>query len=429
MIQLPVRRFMMIGAIALAVLVGGFGLWSVLAQINGAIVSNGQVALRNNRQVVQHPSGGVVADILVTEGDLVARGDILIRLDAAQIQSDLAMVEAQYFALLARRARLEAERDDTTTLIFDPMLLQTANTEFAALMAGQKQLFAARQETALHFADQLAQRRAQIASQITGIRAQQAALATQHALTLRELADQQSLLRNGLTQTSRVLALQREDAVLSGRSGELIALAAQAAERMAEIDLQLQSIGSSRREEALGELRDVQTAEMELAERRQALIRDLARRDIRAPVSGFIHDLRVFAPQSVIRPAEHILFVIPRDEPLVIVSPVETSDIDRVFVGQDVILRFSAVSQRRLPDLSGSVTRLSADVFRDENTGLAHYRTEIAIQHDNIGHLPADLRLLPGMPVDVFIQTGARRPLDYLLEPLAYYFRRSLRDG
>lgn len=424
----PVRRYLIIGTATLAVLVGGFGTWSVLAQINGAVITSGQIEVDRNRQVVQHPFGGVVADILVVEGNSVAEGDLLIRLDPTDLQSELAIVEGQYFDILARRARLEAERDDAATLVFDPILLNAGTPAAAELMQGQERLFAARLETSLQSIHQLTQQSAQIASQIRGITAQQTALETQQGLIAHELADQQSLLDRGLAQAGRVLSLQREQASLLGRVGELTAQAAQAAERMTEIEIQVLALASARREEAISRLRDLQFNQLELAERRQTLLRQLDRLDIRAPVAGVVYAMQVFAPRSVIRPADPLLFLIPQDRPLIIAIQVQTTDIDQVFVGQDVTLRFSAFDQRRTPELAGRVTLLSADAFADDVTGQSYYRAEVQVNAGEMQRLPADLTLMPGMPVEAFIRTGDRSPMDYLIKPLADYFIRAFRD-
>jgi len=273
----PVRRYLIIGAATLAVLVGGF--WHMVGAGADQWRGHHQRPDRGGpqRQVVQHPFGGVVTEILVVEGDAVATGDLLIRLDPTDLQSELAIVEGQYFDILARRARLEAERDDAAALAFDPILRDAGTPAAAELMQGQERLFAARLETSLQSIHQLTQQRAQIASQIRGITAQQTALETQQGLIARELADQQSLLDRGLAQAGRVLALQREEASLQGRVGELTAQAAQAAERMTEIEIQVLGLASARREEAISRLRDLQFNQLELAERRQTLLRQLDR--------------------------------------------------------------------------------------------------------------------------------------------------------
>ena len=424
----PVRRYMMTGTLALAVLVGGFGTWSVIAQIDGALITSGQIEVERNRQIVQHPDGGVVAEIHVSEGDTVNEGDLLIRLDATDLRSDLAIVEGQLFEIMARRGRLQAERDDAVGLHFDPLLMEMARSDSAELLEGQESLFAARMETSRQSTEQLTQQRAQIASQVTGIAAQQTALSVQRDLIARELADQQSLLDRGLAQTSRVLALQREDASMLGRLGELTALAAQAAERMTEIDIQILGIGSSRREDAITQLRDLQFDQLELTERRQMLLRQLDRLDIRAPVSGTVYGMRVFAPRSVVLPADPLLFLIPQDRPLVIATQVRSTDIGQIFVGQDVTLRFSAFDQRRTPELTGKVTLLSADSFQNESAGTSYYRAEIQLNEDQIQRLPTDMTLIPGMPVEAFVRTGERTPIEYLVKPLSDYFTKAFRE-
>ncbi len=247
-------RHLTIGGLALLILVGGFGTWAVMAQISGAVITTGQIEVDRNRQVIQHPDGGVVEEIIVDEGDTVAVGDLLIRLDATTLRSELAIVEGQLFEILARRARLEAERDGTTDLVFSDILLESDSPEVQTLMAGQIRLFEARLETSKSAVEQLTQQGAQIASQLVGIAAQQDALETQRNLIAQELRDQQSLLDRGLAQASRVLSLQREEASLLGNVGDLTAQSAQASERMTEIEIQVLGLSSTRREEAISQL-------------------------------------------------------------------------------------------------------------------------------------------------------------------------------
>ena len=422
-------KHLLLGVLTLVILVGGFGTWAVTAQITGALITTGQIEVDRNRQIVQHPDGGVVEEILVDEGDSVAAGDLLLRLDATVLQSELAVVEGQLFELVARRGRLEAERDDNESITHDPLLLNSENDDVSDLLAGQDRLFQARLETSRRSVEQLTQQRAQIASQLTGVEAQQAALATQRQLIAQELVDQQSLLDRGLAQASRVLALQREEASLLGRAGELTAQAAQAAERMTEIEIQILGLSSTRREDAITTLRDLQYNELELSERHRTLTRQLDRLDIRAPVSGVVYGLQVFAEQSVILPADPVLFLIPQDRPLVIATQVEVIDIDQIFLGQEVTLRFSAFDQRRSPELKGKVTLVSADAFENENSGQSFYRAEVQLNEGEIERLPTDMTLIPGMPVEAFVRTADRTPMNYLLKPLSDYFVRAFRES
>lgn len=424
-------RHLALGLIVLLVLVGGFGAWAVTAQIAGAIVASGQIEVEQNRQIVQHPDGGVVADILVEEGDFVAEGDLLVQLDQTLLASDLTIVESQLFELMARRGRLEAERDGLDAPVFDVELLELAktNADVADQIDGQVRLFTARNTSLGQEVEQLGKRRGQISDQIMGIDAQLDALDQQVVLLGEELTSQQSLLDRGLAQAARVLALQRETASLQGSIGELLAQRAQAEGRMTEIDIETIQLSAQRREEAITRLRDLQFQELELAEQRRSLLERLTRLDIRAPASGIVYGMQVFAKRSVIRPADPVLYLVPQDKPLVIMAKVEPIHIDELFVNQGVTLRFSALDARTTPELFGAVQTVSADAFQDENSPLSYYRVEIQLNDGEQARLPEDTILIPGMPVEAFIQTSARSPLEYLVKPLADYFAKAFRES
>ncbi|EAP78275.1 type I secretion membrane fusion protein, HlyD family protein [Roseovarius nubinhibens ISM] len=411
-------------------LLGGFGSWAVLTNIAGAVIANGQIEVDQNRQVVQHPDGGVVAEILVDEGTAVEVGDVLIRLDATQLTSQLTITENQLAEFMARRGRLEAERDGRSEITFDPMLLSVATraNSAQAMMDGQIRLHAARAETIAQESEQLEKRRQQTQDQIGGIVAQRRALARQIELIGEELTAQQSLFDKGLAQSSRILALQREEARLSGTLGELDASKAQAEGRITEINIELLRLTSARREEAITTLRDLQFRELEMHEQRLALSEQLSRLDILAPVPGIVHGLTVFAPRSVLRPADPVLFIVPQDRPLVIAAQVDPLHRDQVFVGQEVSLRFSALDQRETPELFGQVAQISADAFEDEATRLAYYRAEITLSDEERARLPEDVKLVPGMPVEAFIRTSDRTPIYYLTKPLVDYFTKAFRE-
>lgn len=427
--DLSVRRPVVAGVTAALVLVLGFGLWAALTRISGAIVVQGQAGDLSDRQVVQHPDGGVVSEILVKEGDTVEPGQLLIRLDAQDLQSELAVVEGQLLEVLARRARFEAERDDAATLAFDPLLTDTQNPVAPELMEGQERLFEARKDSESQEIEQLSRRREQIADQIDGIRAQQAATEEQIGFIEQELVDQQSLLDRGLAQAARVLALAREKADLEGQRGELIAGQAQAEGRITETDIEILRIGTTRREEAITRLRDLQFNEIELGEKRRQLLSRLDRLDIRAPVAGVIYGMQVFAPRSVIRPADAVLYIVPQDRPLVITAQILPIHIDQIHVGQEVALRFSAFDQRRTPELFGQVVQVSADAFTDQQSRASYYRAEIALNEGEIDRLPAGMTLIPGMPVEAYFGTDARTPFEYLLKPFLDYFTKAFRES
>ncbi|WP_120499283.1 HlyD family type I secretion periplasmic adaptor subunit [Roseovarius sp. EL26] len=424
------RKPLTIGLLSLLILVGGFGTWAVMANISGAIIASGRIEVDQNRQIVQHPDGGVVEEILVDEGDVVAIGEILVRLDPNELQSELSITESQLFELIARRGRLEAERDGNEAIEFDTLITTIAenNPDAADLIAGQKRLLAARAESIKNEIDQLEKRSGQIGNQIEGLKAQQTALGRQHELITKELADQQQLLDRGLAQATRVLALQREEAGLLGQMGDLEAQKAQAEGRITEIDIEVLKLDTTRREEAISQLRDLQYRELELHEQRRALIERLSRLDIKAPVSGVVYSLQVFALRSVIRPADPVLYLIPQDRPLVINAEVETIHIDKLNINQDVTLRFSALDQRETPELVGKVVTISADAFENENTGQSHYRAEIILNEGEIKRLPEGTVLIPGMPVETFIKTADRSPIAYLVKPLSDYFTKAFRE-
>ena len=427
---LSARKSVLLGGITAAVLILGFGLWAVLSEISGAIVASGQLEVSQNRQIVQHPDGGVVAEIAVKEAQEVKAGDLLIRLDGALVKSELSIVEGQLFEVMARSARLEAERDDAPEPVFSGEIAELAKTrpEVAELIEGQRSLFVARRETVLKQSEQLQKRSAQIVSQIQGVDAQVAALTEQLDLIEKELTDQRTLLDKGLAQSSRVLALEREGSRLQGSVGELQSSRAQAEGRATEVELEVLRLAAVRREEANTQLRDIGAKVLELAERRRALTEQINRLEIRAPVSGTVLGLAVTTPRSVIRPADPVLYLIPQDRPLVINAQVQTIHVDEVHVGQKVRLMFPAFSSRTTPELWGHVVSVSADALVDERAQTAFYKAEIVLDEGEMARLEG-LTLIPGMPVEAFIETGARSPMAYLLKPFTDYFVNAFRES
>ncbi|GGX58481.1 HlyD family type I secretion periplasmic adaptor subunit [Tateyamaria omphalii] len=422
---------LIIGFFGLFGLLGGLVAWATLTEIAGAVIASGRIEVDQNRQVIQHSTGGIVSKIEVKEGDSVEAGDLLVQLDVKQMRSSQAIVEGQLYEFMARRGRLEAERDDKDEITFDPKLLEVAATwpDVQELVTGQENLFYARRESIESQAEQLAERAAQTRNQIKGIEAQELSLARQLELIEQELEAQQSLLERGLAQASGVLALQRQQASLDGQIGELAASKAQSEQRITEIEIEVLRLTSGRREEAISRLRDLRTRELELIEQRQALLTDIERMEIRAPVSGIVYNMRVQTPRSVVRAADPVLFLIPQDRPLVIAARVDPLHIDQIVTGQAVNLRFSALDQRTTPELVGEVALVSADAFEDENVGASYYRAEIVLSPGEIDKLNEGQVLVPGMPVEAFIRTADRSPLAYLIKPMADYFNRAFRES
>ncbi len=425
------RTPLTLGLLAVFLLVAGLGTWSVVTRLSGAIVASGMIEVETNRQAVQHPDGGVVDKIMVREGDVVEAGQVLIRLDRERLASELNIIESQLFKLMAQRGLYEAERDGAEEVSFDPELLAAADRqpEVNEMLDSNRRLFAQRSENLVTSTEQLGKRKGQIASQIEGLNAQLSALQAQLALVAEELEGQFKLQKQGLAQLPKVLGLQREQARLEGSAGEIVASIARSEGQITEIDIEIQKIRAQMREEAIGRLSEQEGNELELAERRRAILEQLNRLDIRAPLAGAVHELRVFGEQSVIRPAEPILFLVPQDQPLIIGVQVETIHVDQVHVGQEVVLRFAAFDTRRTPTIWGRVISVSPDAIQDERTGRSYYRARVEISEGEIGKLPEGSVLVPGMPVEAFLTTGERSPAEYLLKPLADYFATAFREN
>ena len=423
------RRPIWTGVLTIILLIAFFGGWGMMTTISGAVVAPGVVQVEQHRQSVQHPDGGVVAEIAVQEAQTVQSGELLIRLDGTQIKASLAIVEGQLFDAMARKSRLEAERDDLTELAFPAELTDLANSrpDGAEQIEGQQRLFVARLETQSAQIDQLGKRLDQIASQGQGIAAQMAAVSDQIVLLQPEIADQQTLLDKGLAQSARIMDLKREVARLDGNRGELQSNLAQSEGKATETKLQILQIKSARREDANTQLRDMGDKTLELAERRRALTEQVDRLEIRAPVSGIVLGLAVTTPHSVIRPADPILYIIPQDRPLIIIAQIPPIHVDEVRISQEVRVSFAAFSARTTPELVGTLTTISADAMTDQASQQSFYRAEITLEAGEMAKLK-DNKLVPGMPVQAYIGTGDRTPMAYLLKPFTDYFRMAMRE-
>lgn len=414
-----------VGFTALILLVGVIGGWSVTTRIAGAVIASGTIVVENNRQVVQHPEGGIVGAIGARDGDRVTAGQVLVRLDDTALASELAVADLQLVELGARRARLEAERGGAGSVTFPEALLASPVPAAAEQIEGQRKLFDARLETFGKERDQIAERVAQSRNQIAGAEAQRRALETQSTLVSAELADQETLLAKGLVPAQRVSTLKREAARLAGEIGRLAADVSQVKDQIAALEIEALKLASARREAATGELRDIQFRELELAEKRLGLKERQSRLEIRAPVAGIVYGSVVFAESAVIQAAEPLMYIVPQNQPLRVSTRVEAIHIDQIHLGQDATLRFTAFNQRLSPEIAGRVVAVSADVIQDQVTGVNFYRVDLLPEP---GRLEA-LVLVPGMPVEAYLKTEERTPLSYLTKPLTDYFGRAMREG
>lgn len=424
------RGPMIIGFTSLFVLIFGFGLWGAVASIAGAIIAPGQIEVTDNRQVVQHLDGGVVSEILVKEGDVVKAGDVLIRLDGTLLGTQLATTEGHLSENRAQRARLEAERDGAERPNYPADLLELAKSrpEVADQIEGQTKLFDARLEAYSKQLEQLSRQIDQIEAQIGGIDAQSAANAEELRLVDAELSRQGDLQKLGLAQAAAILQQKRQQADLQGTAGQLTSQRAEAAQKITEIEVQKVRLDVNRREEASDQLRQIAPDEIELTEKRRALLEQISRLEIRAPVSGVVLGLQVTTPRAVIQAAQTVLYIVPQDRPLMITAQVSPLNIDQVHPGQPVDLVFSSFSARTTPHLTGHVTVVSADSFSDKDKGTSYYRVEIDLPKSEIAKL-APRVLLPGMPVEAYIRTDDRSPLGYLTKPFTDYFNRAFRES
>ncbi len=425
-----VRPFLMLGWGTLIALALGLGAWGGLARISGAVIAPGTVEVDGNRQVVQHLEGGVIAAIHVRDGDVVEKGQVLVELEGDALRSELGIVEGQWYEILARRSRLAAERDLSDTIVFQKDLVERAATDpaVAELMAAQQQQFDARRKVHDEEEAQLIEQETQIQKQIDGLVALQDGTRSQITLLEREIKSQEELLGQGLTQLTRVLTPQRELARLRGSEGQVEAAIAENRGKIAEIAIQRVRLVSETREEAISELRDIEYREIELRERRLALRDQLGKLQLRAPVAGVVYGSTADTIRGVIRSAEPVLYIVPSDVELVVRAQVETIHIDKIHVGQEATLRFSAFDMRTTPEVQGHVVKVSADALEDPQTRMRYYRAEIDLTDDAREKL-AGLEILPGMPVEAFISTDERSPVAYLIKPLADYFTKAFRES
>lgn len=423
------RLPMWIGLASIFLLISSLGTWSMVTQIAGAVVATGTVKVESERQVVQHPDGGVVGTINVRDGDKVAAGDVLVRFDDTYLRSELAVVERQLLEAEARQIRLSAERDGLGVPEFTvPETFANLDPEWVqSQMDGQRNLFLARRQSLTQETRQLEEQTRQIENQIVGIEAQRDGLDIQLELILEESGGLSDLLAKGLIPAARVLELRREEARLTGEIGNLTARIAEARGRIAAINIEVIKLTDQRREQAIEMLRDLRFSEIDLTQRRLRLYEQLSRLDVRAPVAGTVFGTRVFALQSVVQPAEAMMYIVPGDQPLQVSARIDPIHIDQVFPGQPVTLRFSTFDQRTTPEINGLVERVSADTVTDEATGAQFYEAILQPDAAELAALP-NVELLPGMPVEAFLRTRDRTPLSYLTQPLTSYFNRAFRE-
>jgi HlyD family secretion protein len=422
------RRHVVAAVVVFLVLVVGVGGWGATAVISGAVVASGSLVVDSNVKKVQHPTGGIVGELRVRDGDRVHAGDIVVRLDETVTRANLAIITKGLDELLARKARLESERDGWDTIIFPAQLVAGASDpERAAVMDSERKLFNLRKTARNGQKAQLQERVTQLGEEITGLTAQQNSKTKEIALLERELAGVRDLWKQNLVQLSRLTALEREAARLDGERGQLVAAAAQAKGKIAETALQILQIDQDLASEVAKELREVDGKIGEFIERKVTAEDQLKRIDIRAPQDGTVFQLAVHTVGGVITAGDPIMLIVPEADNLSVEVKVNPQDIDQLQLNQKAILRFSAFNARTTPEIEGIVTRISADTSTDQRTGQSYYTIRIAMPAEQIERL-GNVKLLPGMPVEAFVQTGDRTMLSYLMKPLHDQVMRAFRE-
>ena len=427
-----IRKLNLIGLAVTVFLVGGVGGWAATTHLAGAVIAPGTVVVESSVKKVQHPTGGVVGEILVKEGSEVEEGQIVLRLDDTVTKATLGVVQSQLAELMAREGRLLAERDEAKTITFPAQLMSRRNDPSVAVaIAGEERLFESRRTARTGQRAQLRERVAQTNEEIRGLSAQQAAKETELELIGKELVGVTDLYQKNLVSISRFTQLQRDQTRLHGERGKLISEIARARGKISETELQIIQLEQDFRTEVLKDQRDAQGKIAELKERVTAAEDQLKRVELRAPRAGIVLQLAVHTVGGVISNAETIMQIVPHADELVVEAKVAPSDVDQVAPGTKAVVRIMAGNQRTMPEIAGVLTRVSADLSRDQQVGnqpaIPYYTIRISLPAEEVARLK-DIRLVPGMPAEVFIQTHERTPLGYLLKPLEEQLARTFRE-
>jgi HlyD family secretion protein len=411
--------------LAIALVVGGG--WATFVPLSGAVVIPGMVISETSVKKIQHSTGGIIADILVTDGMHVREGDILVRLDDTQVHSSFQVVTKQLEEISARISRLAAERDghDDQPLIRKAALQNRPTDD--ELLTTESSLFKARADARRSQRELLRSRIAQLNEEIVGMDAQIKSKQVQSDLITKELEGVQALYEKRLTPLTRLTSLQREAARLDGERGQLVSTIAETRGKIAESELQLVKLDQDFRAEVMKDLREAQDKEAELTERVVAAKDHLTHINLRAPATGIVHQLSIHTIGGVVSPAEVMMVIVPESDELQIDARLPANEIDQVHKGQSTLVRFSAFNQRTTPELSGIVSHVSADVTRDPQSSATYYTVRVSLPGSEFARL-GEQRLISGMPAEVFIQTGSRTMMSYLFKPITDQLHRMFRE-
>lgn len=425
-----IQRYIIVGMLITAFVTFGVGGWAATSQLSGAVIGQGTVVVDSSVKKVQHATGGIVGELRVREGDHVNAGDILIRLDETQTLANATIVTQSVDELLARQARLGAERDNADEIVFPKALIERSRdskSEAAHAIAAERTLFNLRRETRAGQKAQLKERSTQLLDEIKGYTGQSEAKQKEIDLIYKELEGVRSLWQKNLVPITRLTALERDTARLEGERSHLMGAIAQSKGKIAEIELQIMQVDQDLRTEVGKDLIETRSKLSELSERKTAAVDQLNRIDIRAPQSGRVHQLAVHTIGGVISPGEQIMLIVPDADALAIEVKIATREIDQVYFGQAAAMRFAAFNQKTTPEIEGTVNMVSADLTQDQRSGASYYTVRVGLKPEELAKLGAN-KVVPGMPVDVFIKTSGRTALSYLIKPLMDQAERALKE-
>ncbi len=425
-LETQMRRRLLMGLLLTVLLVGGLGGWGAVASISSAVIAPGLIVVDGHGKKVQHPTGGVIGAILVKGGSKVQAGDVVIRLDPTQTRAALGVVTSQQVQLEGRRARLAAERDQSSKVTFPQGYLESS-PEATEIAQSEQRLYAARLSAKGGQKSQLSERIGQFRQEIEGLQAQLVAKETEVKLVTEEFERVSDMYKKNLTPVTRVLTAERDVTRLQGERGALVSNVARAKGQISEIEVQIISLDQTMQSESMKELREVEARLAELAERRNAAQDQLDRIDIKAPRSGVVHELQVHTVGGVIQPAETLMTIIPSDDKLAVEVRIAPTDIDQITIGQKATLRFSAFNQRTTPEFIGAIQQIAGDLTKEPQTGVSYYVARIAISDEHQDDVRA-LKLVPGMPVETFVETGSRTAISYLFKPFSDQISRAFRE-
>lgn len=426
-IQDATRRPLLIGFAALFLLVFGIGGWAVATQLSGAVIAPGKLVVDTNVKKIQHPTGGIVGELLVKEGDRVKQGDVVVRFDATQARANLGIVSKSLEEMSARQARFEAERDDAKTVDFPASLTSRAgDPEIARLMAGEQRLFEMRRAARNGQKAQLREQIEQLHRQIEGTQAQEEAKGKELKLIAQELEGVRILWKQSLVPISRVTVLERDSARMEGERAALVAARAQSRGRIAELELKIHQIDQDLSTDVGKEMAEIRAKQSEMAERRIAAEDQLKRVDLLSPEDGRVFQRNVHTVGGVVQAGEPIMLIVPDSDSLIVEAKVAPRDIDQVHVGQRAVLRFAAFNQGTTPEVDGEVIHIGADVTQEDRAAEPYYSVRIRVAEGELSRL-AGLQLLAGMPVEAFIQTTPRTVASFLVKPFSDQLARAFR--